>query len=60
MTIEEAAASIGHTVIYTSFGGRHTEEGVIASVSNSWVYVRYGTDKHPQGSGAQVLKLVED
>lgn len=43
MTLAEAGEHIGHGVIY-HVPGIHTERGVITSVNNKFVYVRYGND----------------
>jgi hypothetical protein len=40
MTLDEAAANIGRNVVYRPLG----EEGVITSVNNSYVFVRYRGD----------------
>lgn len=41
---------IGRKVIYRSFGGDVIEEGVITSFSESWVFVRYGSNTQSAGT----------
>ena len=56
MTLEEAAANIGRTVVYYDTPN-HSEWGVITSV-NEWVFVRYGSDQHSKATAAWALELV--
>jgi hypothetical protein len=47
MTLEEARARIGNKVVYRAPHARRSEqgeEGVITSVSDHYVFVRYGTN----------------
>jgi hypothetical protein len=44
MTLDEAREHIGHGVLYQPSGGFAAEQGVITSVNNRWVFVRYGID----------------
>lgn len=53
MTIIEAHLGIGRTVIYTPFPGCDldmTEVGVITSVGDKNVFVRYGSDLHTKAT----------
>lgn len=42
MTIDEARANIGNGVVYRPPHGLAAEQGVITSVNDHWVFVRYG------------------
>jgi hypothetical protein len=58
MTLAEAAARIGRKVTYRDYG-RDPETGVITSVSEHFVFVRYGGDKtsratHPEALAAHL------
>lgn len=47
MNLEEARNNIGRVVIYTPFKGcsfRDLERGVITSVNDKYVFVRYGNE----------------
>lgn len=56
MTLEQAADNIGRAVVYHGFGP--VEEGVITSVNSTWVFVRYGADKHSKATMPQMLEFV--
>lgn len=49
MTLAEAAAGVGRGVVYTPHHGGPKEDGVITSVNDRYVFVRYGAR---QGSSA--------
>lgn len=44
VTLDEARDRIGHKVVYQPGAGLRAEEGVITSVSDRFVHVRYGAD----------------
>ena len=44
MTLDEARQRIGHGVVYRPFADVIPEQGVITSVNDHWVFVRYGSD----------------
>jgi hypothetical protein len=54
MSVEPTEADVGRAVIYTpsapSWRGARREEGVITSFNPSYVFVRYGADKHPKAT----------
>lgn len=43
ITLKEAARNIGRRVVYTPYRGA-TEEGVITSAGDRWVFVRFAGD----------------
>ena len=51
---------IGRSVIYTGnrYPGGKTEEGVITSLNDHSVFVRYGADKHSKGTSRSDLEWV--
>lgn len=60
MTIEEAKRNIGNSVTYTPFEGcgeNQKEYGVITSVNERFVFVRYGNDVNSKATRAEDLKL---
>lgn len=50
MTLDEARERIGLKVIYRSPGNPLAEEGVITSVNDSFVFVRYGSQAGSQAT----------
>lgn len=47
MTLDEARAAVGQPVVYSKFGAADfvgPEYGIITSVGDPYVFVRYGTD----------------
>jgi hypothetical protein len=56
MTLEEAAANIGNTVIYRPTPNQ-VEQGVITATTHRYVFVRYGTDQHAKATAAAYLEL---
>lgn len=59
MTLEEARGSIGRWVVYRS-PGRIPEHGVIRSVNEAFVFVRYAGDKHAKATQPEDLTLVTE
>jgi hypothetical protein len=60
MTIEEAKSLLGAGVVYKNGNGSR-EDGVITSVNNTWVFVRYRGDNHSKATDpSQLEKLVAD
>ena len=57
MTLQDAAANVGRAVVYRH-GPSAVEEGVITSVNDRWVFVRYGSDKNSKATLAQMLEFV--
>ena len=61
MTLDEARNHIGHAVTYTPPGYREPaadeEEGQITSVSDVFVFVRYGRDYHSKATAPEYLRL---
>lgn len=58
MTLEAAAAAIGHTVTYTPLDDPHrAETGEIVAVSSRYVFVRYGGDRHSKATTPDRLEL---
>ena len=58
MTLDEAEAAIGRTVIYRPTGGP-PELGVITSVNEEFVFVRYGMQAGSQATRSQDLTFVD-
>ncbi len=58
MTIEEARGNIGNGVIYHPRGGGGTEEGTITSVSDRFVFVRYGRSRTSAATDPADLTLL--
>ncbi len=54
MTLDEARELIGNAVVYRPFGGP-VEQGVITSVNDYFVFVRYGADLHSKATRAGQL-----
>jgi hypothetical protein len=54
MTPDEARGHIGHAVVYKP----NQDEGVITSVNDHWVFVRYGSNKTSQATDPCLLALV--
>lgn len=60
MTLEEAKKNIGRYVTYIPFKGcdkSQYEFGVITSVNDRFVFVRYGKDINSKATRAENLKL---
>lgn len=55
MTIDEARARIGKPVIYAA-GGGFAEKGVITSVNDTYVFVRYGSNQGSQATRPEDLR----
>ena len=60
MTIDQCRAHIGDTVNYHPPGAPvgSTEEGKIISVTDRWVYVRYGTRRAAEATDPADLELL--
>lgn len=56
MTLDEAREHIGRRVAYTA-AGELTEDGVITSVGNVAVFVRYDGDRHSKATDPADLTL---
>ena len=48
ITLEQAAGAIGEGVVYRS-GSPTPESGVITSVNQNYIFVRFGADRHSKG-----------
>ena len=62
MTIEEAKEGIGRNVIYTPFEGCDSsliENGVITSVNDRFVFVRYGYSQNGIATSPEDLKFLK-
>lgn len=57
MTIDEARSHIGNAVVYRPFG-ESVEQGVITSVNEHYVFVRYGADNHSKATPAGMLSTL--
>jgi hypothetical protein len=57
VTLDEARRNVGHGVVYRAPHGS-TEQGVITSVNDTYVFVRFGTDTGSQATRPEQLKLL--
>jgi hypothetical protein len=55
MTLAEARDLVGAKVVYQAWPGQPLEEGVITSVNDHWVFVRYGADFTSKATSASEL-----
>jgi len=64
MTLDEARARIGHKVAYRDYDYNGMDivavltEGVITSVNDRYVFVRYGADMHSKATRPEDLSAV--
>jgi hypothetical protein len=57
MTLEEARAGIGETVLYSTVPGE-CEVGVIVTVGTKYVHVCYGRDRNAKATRPELLTLM--
>ncbi len=57
MRLNEAREQIGRKVIYKSAPFAPIEVGVITSVNETYVFVRYGSDQHSKATYPDMLTL---
>ncbi len=57
MTLDEARKRVDSGVVYRTAYGR-TEDGVITSVNDSYVFVRYAGDQISKATDPQSLELL--
>lgn len=55
MTLDEARRHIGNKVVYRTGYGR-VEEGVVTSVNDRFVFVRYGSDVHSKSTDPSAIE----
>jgi hypothetical protein len=55
VTIEEARAAVGRSVVYVPHLGAEPEVGTITAVSDSHVFVRYGRDQLSKATLPELL-----
>lgn len=62
MTLDEARQHIGDGVVYDPYAPEldEPEEGVITSVNDHYVFVRYGADKGSKATAADRLTLLAE
>jgi hypothetical protein len=58
MTLEEAANAVGRGVVYRPAGAYRSEDGVITSVNDRWVFVRYGVQDGSKATDPADLTLL--
>lgn len=58
MTPSEARALIGQKVIYRAHADAPPEEGVVTSVGEWFVFVRYGSDALSKATPAHMLEAI--
>jgi hypothetical protein len=56
MTLDEARAHVGETVLYSSVPGE-CEAGVIVTVGSKYVHVCYGKDQNAKATRPELLTL---
>lgn len=57
MTLDEARQSIGSGVVFRGGASSEDEDGVITSVNDTYVFVRYGGDQHGKATRPEDLTL---
>lgn len=57
MTLEEARARVGETVLYSSVPGE-CEAGVIVTVGTTYVHVCYGRNQNAKATRPELLTLM--
>jgi len=57
VTIEEACAHIGRSVVYRGHPGAEPEQGLITGVGQLYVFVRYGTDEWTKATPPERLEF---
>jgi hypothetical protein len=57
MTLDEARAHVGETVLYSSVPGE-CEVGVIVTVGRTYVHVCYGRDRNAKATRPELLTLM--
>ncbi len=57
--IEPVEADLGRKVVYHSAGGEVTEEGVITSFNDYFVFVRYGNERLSKATRRERLYWAE-
>ena len=55
MTLDEARRHIGNAVVYWDDHHDHAEQGVVTSVNDTYVFVRYGSDSHSKATRPEDL-----
>jgi hypothetical protein len=58
VTLDEAREHVGAKVLYCEPGSAPSEEGVITSVNEHYVFVRYGADYGSKATHAHRLDLL--
>jgi hypothetical protein len=57
MTLDEAREHVGEGVVYRTAYGK-TEDRVITSVGDRWVFVRYACDQRSKATDPGMLRLL--
>jgi hypothetical protein len=60
VNLDQAREHVGSRVVYRPDPAIPAEEGVITSVTDRWVFVRYGADIGAKATGPENLDLVLD
>jgi hypothetical protein len=60
MTISEAREHVDREVAYRPFADVLPERGVITSVDEHWVHVRYGSNSYSEKTEPWLLTLLRD
>jgi len=58
MTLEQAREHVGHGVVYQRPGRRYWEQGMITSVNDHYVFVRYGSQAGSAATYPEDLELM--
>ena len=57
MTLQEARDNIGAWVVYEPYQGCEKETGIITSVNDTYVFVKYGNDLHSKATRPENLRF---
>ena len=58
MTLDEARQNIGADVVFRGGASAEDEDGVITSVNDTYVFVRYAGDQHGKATRPEDLVLL--
>ena len=56
ITLDIARANVGRGVIYTAYDGAPSEQGVITSANDNYVFVRYDGDQQSKATRPEDLR----
>ncbi len=56
MTLDEARQHIGNAVVYRPYPDAAPQQGIVTSVNDYFVFVRYGSDTHSKATPPGMLE----